>query len=311
MTLYRLNISAKECLIALSIAAISAVAETGSGEAYRMWTDHTGKFSIEAVCVRFEDAAVRLKKRDEAEVLVPLVQLSKADQEFVILNGQSRPVLSGKVETQDTSGGPLSGDNGELDEKAMFRQWDADGPSYGYGALAQETGAGRLSNANSAPDEKAVQRRLEAIRKKIEGLLRRGKGNVFVVALMETQYHKNVVRRLPRSLLGRPDGLFLGDSTEHRSGSPGEFFPVPNADFVVVEGKEAVIQTITTHMSKYIRASSEQPRRMSVPKPPPSSGNWQLVGRFEGRGVADVALQQAQTLWQRQPHWEVDHAARE
>ncbi len=50
---------------------------------YRIWTDNTGRFSIEAVLVESKGGNVRLRKRDGSEVSLPIEKLSVADRKLV------------------------------------------------------------------------------------------------------------------------------------------------------------------------------------------------------------------------------------
>jgi hypothetical protein len=50
---------------------------------WRRWTDATGKFSIEARAVDFQDDTVTLRKLDDSEVQLPFSKLSKEDQRFL------------------------------------------------------------------------------------------------------------------------------------------------------------------------------------------------------------------------------------
>lgn len=50
---------------------------------YRLWTDASGKFQVEAEYVAVVDGKVQLRRKDGREISVPLARLSKADQEEV------------------------------------------------------------------------------------------------------------------------------------------------------------------------------------------------------------------------------------
>ena len=83
MISHRRNLWAAGYLIVLSVMASLAVAAQGSSsEAYRTWTDSTGKHQVEAAFVCFDGGKVRLKKKDGKEIAVPLARLSEPDQEF-------------------------------------------------------------------------------------------------------------------------------------------------------------------------------------------------------------------------------------
>ena len=64
-------------VVFLGCAAASAIA------AGRTWTDHSGKFTIEAELVDIEGETVRLRRPSGDEFTIPLARLSAADQEYV------------------------------------------------------------------------------------------------------------------------------------------------------------------------------------------------------------------------------------
>lgn len=49
----------------------------------RKWTDASGKYSVEAGFVDFENGNVRLRKHDGVEITVPFKQLSSSDQKYI------------------------------------------------------------------------------------------------------------------------------------------------------------------------------------------------------------------------------------
>jgi hypothetical protein len=53
-----------------------------AGAEVRIWTDSTGKHTIEAEFVGLADGNVTLKKADGKETILPLAKLSEADQEI-------------------------------------------------------------------------------------------------------------------------------------------------------------------------------------------------------------------------------------
>lgn len=57
--------------------------DSGAALSYRTWSDDTGSFKIEAEFLGVVEAKVHLRRKDGREVKVPLVRLSKADQEEV------------------------------------------------------------------------------------------------------------------------------------------------------------------------------------------------------------------------------------
>jgi hypothetical protein len=60
----------------------SAGSTAATGE-FRLWTDATGKFRIEAELVSVVDGKVMLKKKEGNVITVPLDKLSAEDQEFL------------------------------------------------------------------------------------------------------------------------------------------------------------------------------------------------------------------------------------
>jgi hypothetical protein len=63
--------------------ATTETASSGAASAYRVWTDDTGSFKIEAEFKGVVDNKVQLRRKDGREIKVPLAKLSKADQEEV------------------------------------------------------------------------------------------------------------------------------------------------------------------------------------------------------------------------------------
>jgi hypothetical protein len=62
-----------------AVGMIVATADLG-----REWTDRSGKFSVDAEYVAYDQGAVKLKKADGSMILVPVGQLSDVDVEFVL-----------------------------------------------------------------------------------------------------------------------------------------------------------------------------------------------------------------------------------
>ena len=50
---------------------------------FRTWTDATGKYHTEAQFVDLKDGQVRLRKKDDSTVTVPIEKLSETDQKYV------------------------------------------------------------------------------------------------------------------------------------------------------------------------------------------------------------------------------------
>lgn len=55
-----------------------------ASDAFRTWTDITGKFKVEAKLVSSTADAVRIVRKDGKELTIPLNKLSDADQQFVL-----------------------------------------------------------------------------------------------------------------------------------------------------------------------------------------------------------------------------------
>src|SRR5215475_772559 len=69
-----LQIAAITCFVAVSIAA--------DVEA-RLWTDSTGKYTLEAKLIMFNDKSVVLQREDHELVAIPIEKLSDKDREFL------------------------------------------------------------------------------------------------------------------------------------------------------------------------------------------------------------------------------------
>src|SRR5262245_53434101 len=66
--------------VAFSIAALLLFASIADA---RVWTDSTGKYSIEANLIAFNNRMVVLQREDHQLGQVPVEKLSKADQEYL------------------------------------------------------------------------------------------------------------------------------------------------------------------------------------------------------------------------------------
>lgn len=92
----------KRCLLFLFVLApLSVSAEV------RTWKDSTGKYSVEAEMVDFEDGKVQLRKSDGLVVAVPLAKLSEVDRRYV----ESQ---TAKSETEE-QGEPMPANSAELE----------------------------------------------------------------------------------------------------------------------------------------------------------------------------------------------------
>ncbi len=69
-----LQIAAIACFIAVSIAA---------DVEGRLWTDSTGKYTLEAKLIMFNDKSVVLQREDHELVAIPVEKLSDKDREFL------------------------------------------------------------------------------------------------------------------------------------------------------------------------------------------------------------------------------------
>jgi WD40 repeat protein len=62
---------------------VRSVRQAALPEEYRMWTDATGKFSVEATVYEINENEVKLLKRDRKVVPLPLDKLSESDREYL------------------------------------------------------------------------------------------------------------------------------------------------------------------------------------------------------------------------------------
>ncbi|MEI8211339.1 MAG: SHD1 domain-containing protein [Planctomycetota bacterium] len=67
----------------------------GSNEPYRLWSDRTGKFKIEAILIEQTATEVSLKKKDGNIVKVPIEKLSSTDQEYIASGASENPFAGG------------------------------------------------------------------------------------------------------------------------------------------------------------------------------------------------------------------------
>jgi len=67
----------------LLIAGAPAARAAGAAEDLRVWTDSTGKYTLEAQFVAASDSTVVLKRADHELVSIPLDKLSEKDREYV------------------------------------------------------------------------------------------------------------------------------------------------------------------------------------------------------------------------------------
>lgn len=93
-------------------------------EAYRSWSDKSGKFEVQAKLVRQDDSSAKLLKKDGRVITVPIRVLSEADQEYL------KQALSPEVDP--FAGGALMGDpaDGSAESGSSSRGPAADDGQY-------------------------------------------------------------------------------------------------------------------------------------------------------------------------------------
>ena len=156
-------------------------------------------------------------------------------------------------------------------------------PVFLCGALALLISFCGNSTADEAADEKFIATEKTKLRKKVEILFRKGKGDHFAIAMIENTFHTDGMRTTIRNVV--VNGKNMQDEvTEFRIG--GAYFPVPAAEFKVIEGQDAAVDAVVDHMAKYIRPRPTKqiagPKGKATESPPPT-GDWQFIGRFERR----------------------------
>ena len=74
-----------QLLIGLSLLAAGARAESPKPKPYevREWTDHSGKFRVEAALIAFDGDRIRLRGKDGRMIVSPIARLSEADKSFL------------------------------------------------------------------------------------------------------------------------------------------------------------------------------------------------------------------------------------
>jgi hypothetical protein len=122
-----------------------------------------------------------------------------------------------------------------------------------------------------------------AVRKRIEKTLQRGKGDFFVVALIETHFDQDV-----RTMPGGGTVIHLG-----------RFIPVSTAKVRVIQGQNAAVDAILEHLGKFgqpVNVRTKPGRDSSIsPKT-----NWRLMRRFEDADKADKAMRAAQAAYDKE-----------
>lgn len=149
--------------------------------------------------------------------------------------------------------------------------------------------------------QKLVERETKKWRKQIQGKLRKGKGEFFALALIESTYHTEVFRTVVENVTvnGQP---YEDRKTEFHTG--GDYLPVPAADFQVVEGSDKAVDSIVNHLSKYVRLPTPKRKKgTDAAEQPPATGDWHFVGRFADQAAAEKALEQAKAEFEAAPNW--------
>ncbi len=150
--------------------------------------------------------------------------------------------------------------------------------------------------ADAGPD-------LARLRKKVENQFRiKGRGEFYVVVVVTTSFHTNVMRLVPERMVQR-GRAYAGVATEVRD--DGKYYPVRTAEFRVVKGREAAIQFLVDELVKPIEEPEMQidRRRPAKQARPPSVRDWKPVGRFLDQASADKAAEEARLAFEVQPQW--------
>ncbi len=131
----------------------------------RTWKDASGKFSIDAEFVEYEQGTVRLKQADEKVIEVPMLKLSAADQKWIRDEiRRRREEATGGNSTGESStskslasgSGALSGEwpqwrgpqrDGISPETGLMKSWPADGPPLAWQARGLGRGYSSLAIA--------------------------------------------------------------------------------------------------------------------------------------------------------------------
>lgn len=147
------------------------------------------------------------------------------------------------------------------------------------------------------PDPKLIAK----LKKKVESLVKKGKGDFFAVALVKSTYYEGDVERKSSRLVPMNGRVLQDNVTEFKS---GEY--CPEAEFKVIEGADAVVDAIVDHMTPYLNAPppKKKGKQPAADSPPPDTGDWKLIGRFSDSDKADDALAKAQAAYDSEPRWE-------
>ncbi|QDU93913.1 outer membrane protein assembly factor BamB family protein [Lignipirellula cremea] len=127
----------------------------------RTWSDASGMFSIEAEFVAFSDGKVQLKKETGDTIVVPMLALSKPDQEWVreeLARRKAGGAPAAETPTaRDTNQAAVPGDwpqwrgpkrDGVNRETGLLESWPAGGPELLWTAQGLGSGYASVSVAN-------------------------------------------------------------------------------------------------------------------------------------------------------------------
>lgn len=119
---------------------------------YRTWQDTTGRYSIEAAMVGYENGTVELKRRDGSTVAVELNKLSEGDREWVRreLARRRRAARQASEPTVASSWPGWRGPwrNGKSPDTGLMKQWAEEGPPLVWKATGIGKGFSSVAVAN-------------------------------------------------------------------------------------------------------------------------------------------------------------------
>jgi hypothetical protein len=158
--------------------------------------------------------------------------------------------------------------------------------------------------AAEPPGAGASDPELAEMQKKVEQVLKRGKGDYFAIGLSETTFHPgDAVKKT--TFRPHPGGI-VEERTDFPASQPGVVYPITSADFRVIEGYEAAVEAVLEHMRKYPPPPKRAGPRAKPPVGTPSpAGDWRLLGRFAGAAQAEKALQKARVTYDMLPKWQL------
>ncbi len=91
------------------------IVSTLTAQEQRIWTDHTGKFKVEAVLIKVDGEQVRIKKTDGKFLTLALSKLSEEDQKYIETTQFENPFAGGS-ETDDESSESMESGNATNDD---------------------------------------------------------------------------------------------------------------------------------------------------------------------------------------------------